>query len=101
MHLWAEGQGDGTDTELFELDNNQEMDWRFDDWRTMREVRFYLFKIRNNLSWGKHFCPFLLPFPILKEVDPSFFAFVLVYDSSIQQIIHSTSWSNLGEFKEH
>ncbi|KAJ3037263.1 hypothetical protein HDV00_001828 [Rhizophlyctis rosea] len=37
MHLWADAVGDGLDTELKQLADNEEMPWRFDDWRTMRE----------------------------------------------------------------
>ncbi|KAJ3192438.1 hypothetical protein HK101_006567 [Irineochytrium annulatum] len=38
MHVWAESTGDGLDTELRELANNEEISWRFDDWRAMREI---------------------------------------------------------------
>ncbi|KAJ3092913.1 hypothetical protein HK102_000456 [Quaeritorhiza haematococci] len=37
MHVWAESIGDGLDTELKKLGNGQEIPWRFDDWRVMRE----------------------------------------------------------------
>ncbi|KAI9340870.1 hypothetical protein BDR26DRAFT_820276 [Obelidium mucronatum] len=37
MTLWIESAGDGLDTELQELKNNEEIPWRFDDWRVMRE----------------------------------------------------------------
>ncbi|KAJ3106617.1 hypothetical protein HDU97_005982 [Phlyctochytrium planicorne] len=37
MHVWAESLGDGLDTEVFELKNDAEIPWRFDDWRAMRE----------------------------------------------------------------
>ncbi|ORY51917.1 hypothetical protein BCR33DRAFT_712120 [Rhizoclosmatium globosum] len=37
MTLWIESVGDGLDTVLQELRNNDEIPWRFDDWRVMRE----------------------------------------------------------------
>ncbi|KAJ3072035.1 hypothetical protein HDU98_004400 [Podochytrium sp. JEL0797] len=37
MTLWIESSGDGLDTELQELHNDEEIPWRFDDWRVMRE----------------------------------------------------------------
>ncbi|TPX30777.1 hypothetical protein SmJEL517_g05746 [Synchytrium microbalum] len=37
MHLWVDSSGDGLDVEPKELKNNDDMPWRFDDWRAMRE----------------------------------------------------------------
>ncbi|KAI8610486.1 hypothetical protein BC830DRAFT_1069804 [Chytriomyces sp. MP71] len=37
MTLWMESSGDGLDTVLQDLKNNEEIPWRFDDWRVMRE----------------------------------------------------------------
>ncbi|KAJ3052099.1 hypothetical protein HK097_006900 [Rhizophlyctis rosea] len=37
IHIWADAPGDGLNTELKELKTDEEMPWRFDDWRTMRE----------------------------------------------------------------
>ncbi|KAJ3291062.1 hypothetical protein HK104_006345 [Borealophlyctis nickersoniae] len=37
MTIWADSVGDGLDTELKQLPEGQDMPWRFDDWRTMRE----------------------------------------------------------------
>ncbi|KAJ3332602.1 hypothetical protein HDU76_013706 [Blyttiomyces sp. JEL0837] len=37
MHIWIESTGDGLDTELRKLTNNEEIPWRFDDWRVIRE----------------------------------------------------------------
>ncbi|KAI8844441.1 hypothetical protein BJ741DRAFT_543605 [Chytriomyces cf. hyalinus JEL632] len=37
MTLWIETTGDGLDTQLQDLGNNEEIPWRFDDWRVMRE----------------------------------------------------------------
>jgi vacuolar protein sorting-associated protein 13A/C len=41
------------DIEPKELENNKEMPWRFDDWRTMREVRFWwiLVLVTENYGW--------------------------------------------------
>ncbi|KAJ3391183.1 hypothetical protein HDU84_006397 [Entophlyctis sp. JEL0112] len=38
MTLWIESAGDGLDTVLHEIKNHEEIPWRFDDWRVMREV---------------------------------------------------------------
>ncbi|KAJ3205144.1 hypothetical protein HDU82_005381, partial [Entophlyctis luteolus] len=37
MTLWIESAGDGLDTVLHEIKNHEEIPWRFDDWRVMRE----------------------------------------------------------------
>ncbi|CAG8559398.1 1542_t:CDS:10, partial [Racocetra fulgida] len=38
MNVWAISSDDAKDTELKVMNDGQELDWRFDDWRKMREV---------------------------------------------------------------
>ncbi|TPX42076.1 hypothetical protein SeMB42_g05292 [Synchytrium endobioticum] len=38
VHLWVDTNGDRMDVEPKELKNNDDMPWRFDDWRAMREA---------------------------------------------------------------
>ncbi|TPX68863.1 hypothetical protein SpCBS45565_g02841 [Spizellomyces sp. 'palustris'] len=37
LYVWADSADSGLDTELKQLANGQDMPWRFEDWRTMRE----------------------------------------------------------------
>ena len=37
MHVWSVSD-DTTDTEIKEMVDGKDLDWRFDDWRKTREV---------------------------------------------------------------
>jgi hypothetical protein len=39
MHVWSISSDDATDTEIKKMDDEQDLNWRFDDWRKTREVR--------------------------------------------------------------
>lgn len=39
LQLWSSHNGKQVDVTT--LDNNQETDWRFDDWKSLREVRYF------------------------------------------------------------
>lgn len=38
LSLWSEAAGKGNDVATERLDDGADVPWRFDDWRTMREV---------------------------------------------------------------
>ena len=40
LHVWTEHSGDGLDTELKLLHAGEEIPWKFNDWRKIREVWF-------------------------------------------------------------
>lgn len=44
LRLWADGGRSGRDTRTNAtvINDSETIDWRFDDWRTMREVSFYI-----------------------------------------------------------
>lgn len=39
MHVWSISSDDAIDTEIKKMDDEQDLNWRFDDWRKTREVR--------------------------------------------------------------
>ncbi|EXX73461.1 Vps13p [Rhizophagus irregularis DAOM 197198w] len=38
MHVWSISSDDATDTEIKKMDDEQDLNWRFDDWRKTRET---------------------------------------------------------------
>ena len=38
LHIWSDNKDDTVATELQVLNSGTEMPWRFDDWKSMREV---------------------------------------------------------------
>ncbi|KAI8911617.1 hypothetical protein EDD86DRAFT_202866 [Gorgonomyces haynaldii] len=37
MHVWTVAPGSGLDTDVILIEDGKDLEWRFDDWRTMRE----------------------------------------------------------------
>jgi vacuolar protein sorting-associated protein 13A/C len=46
IFVWSDldGSNSARDGAAVKIANNQTIDWRFDDWKTMREVQFCLYK---------------------------------------------------------
>jgi len=40
LSVWSVSSHDATNTEIVKMVDGQDLDWRFDDWRKTREVRF-------------------------------------------------------------
>ena len=49
IFIWADtdGRGSANDPAAVEIANDQTVDWRFDDWKTMREVLLYRHGVEN------------------------------------------------------
>lgn len=49
IYIWSHQQVDGaSEPQSVELTNDQDTEWRIDNWKTMREVRFYYCMPRTN-----------------------------------------------------